>query len=78
MAQVTILSNAAPYLQIEVAFADQKFEQTLVSTKTGKALTDQLQAYADAYEAEWTATQAAADAAAAAEPAGPAGKPGTP
>jgi hypothetical protein len=55
MAQYTIVSNAAPYLQIEVAFADQMFEQVLVSSKTGKALADQLQAYADAYEDEWTA-----------------------
>lgn len=59
MAQVKIISEAAPYLQIEVAFADQKFEQALVSNKTGQALTDQLQAYADAYEADWTAAQAA-------------------
>jgi hypothetical protein len=53
MAQYAIVSNAAPYLQIEVAFADQMFEQVLVSSKTGQALADQLQAYADAYESEW-------------------------
>jgi hypothetical protein len=58
MAQYAIVSNAAPYLQVQVLFAEQVFTQTLVSSKTGQALADQLQAYADAYEDEWTAAQA--------------------
>ena len=53
MAKVVILSNASPYLQVQVLFAEQVFTQTLVSSKTGQALADQIQAYADAYESEW-------------------------
>lgn len=53
MAQYEIIADEAPYYTVKVTFADQEFTQQLVSDKKGKALTDQLQAYANEYEAAW-------------------------
>jgi hypothetical protein len=55
MATVTIIQSAAPYYTVLVEFAGQQFNQTLVSAKTGAALTKQIQDYADEYEAAWLA-----------------------
>jgi hypothetical protein len=55
MATVTIIQSAAPYYTVRVEFADQQFDQTLVSVQAGEALIAQLQAYADEYEAAWLA-----------------------
>lgn len=55
MATFEIVASAAPYYTVTVRFGEQEFTQQITSTKTGKALTTQLQAYADEYEAEWTA-----------------------
>lgn len=53
MATFEIINAEAPYYTIEVRFADQVFTQQVVSVKTGKALTTQLQTYADQYQAAW-------------------------
>lgn len=55
MAAYTINNAAAPYYWITVDFGDRSFEQQIVSVKTGKALSEQIQAYTDAYEVEWFA-----------------------
>ena len=55
MATYTISESTPPYYRVTVEFGGQAFEQQIVSSKTGGALGDQLQAYADAYEAEWYA-----------------------
>lgn len=43
------------YISVRVAFADLAFDQVVVVADTHGPLADQLQAYADAYEAAWTA-----------------------
>ncbi|MFM1991275.1 MAG: hypothetical protein RJA99_4232 [Pseudomonadota bacterium] len=57
MAEVSILSAAAPYYTVRVQFGEHAFEQTLVSINSGQALTAQLQEYGDAYEAQYGAMQ---------------------
>lgn len=57
MATFTILESKDNYYTVRVEFGDQVFAQKLTSTKTGQALTDQFQAYADQYEADWNAQQ---------------------
>lgn len=61
MAQFEIITDEAPYYSVKVTFADQAFIQQLVSVKTGQALADQLQAYADEYEAAWVPAPAASE-----------------
>lgn len=58
MATVEILdqcdaNGGAQYITVCVAFASQEFVQLLISAQVGAALTAQLQAYADEYEAGW-------------------------
>ena len=53
MATVATLYAGPPYYGVRVAFADQQFDQLLISDKTGAELDAQLQAYADEYEQEW-------------------------
>ncbi len=57
MATFTILESKDNYYTVRVEFGDQVFDQRLTSEKTGKALTDQFQAYADQYETDWNAMQ---------------------
>lgn len=53
MATAEIVEAAAPYYAVRVAFAAQSFQQLIVSSLTGAALSAMLQVYADAYEADW-------------------------
>lgn len=55
MATFEIIETNKPYYRIRVEFQGNQFEQTIVSLKTGAALTAQLQDYADQYEADWMA-----------------------
>jgi hypothetical protein len=57
MATYTTLSAAAPYYTVRIEFGDQEFRQILTSVKTGAQLAAQFQAYADQYEADWSAMQ---------------------
>jgi hypothetical protein len=47
--------GGAQYITVRVAFPDHEFVQLLISAQVGEALTAQLQAYADEYEAAWLA-----------------------
>jgi hypothetical protein len=47
--------GGAQYITVRVAFPDHEFVQLLISSQVGEALTAQLQAYADEYEAAWLA-----------------------
>jgi len=53
MATYEIVSSQGPYHEVRVLFADQAFDQLLVTSKTGTALDTMLQSYADNYETEW-------------------------
>jgi hypothetical protein len=53
MAKFKILSNDKPYIRVLVEFDGLQFEQQVVSNKTGTALEEQLQSYADEYEASY-------------------------
>jgi hypothetical protein len=53
MATYDVLSKQGSYLTVRVLFADQAFEQLLVTSKTGTALDASLKSYADAYETDW-------------------------
>lgn len=53
MAAYEILSRQDPYFMVRVLFADQAFEQLLITSKTGTTLDAFLKSYADAYETEW-------------------------
>jgi hypothetical protein len=55
MATFEIIETNTPYYRIRVEFQGNQFEQTIISSKTGAALTTQLQEYADKYEADWVA-----------------------
>lgn len=55
MATIEIVETAAPYYGVQVAFSAQSFHQLIVSSLTGAPLSAMLQAYANAYEAEWLA-----------------------
>ena len=55
MASYQVVSTVPPYHTVKVAFSDMEFTQPLYSTKTGAALNNQFQAYADEYEADWVA-----------------------
>ncbi len=59
MATVEILeqtdAGSAQYLSVRVSFPDHDFVQLLISPLLGAALTAQLQAYANDYEAAWLA-----------------------
>jgi hypothetical protein len=55
MAKATILATNGEYLTVLVEFADQTFEQVIVTDKTGDALEAQLQGYANDYETAWMA-----------------------
>jgi hypothetical protein len=57
VATFTILDNLDNYFTVRIQFGDQTFDQRLTSVKTGAALTEQFQAYADLYEADWNAMQ---------------------
>lgn len=45
------------YYTIKVSFGEHEFEQTVMSSKTGKALTTFLQSYADDYETAYLGSQ---------------------
>jgi hypothetical protein len=47
--------GGAQYITVRVTFPDHEFVQLLISVQVGAALTAQLQAYADEYEAAWLA-----------------------
>jgi hypothetical protein len=53
VATFTITQSSAPYYTVLIEFADQAFEQLLISIKTGAQLNAQFQDYADIYESEW-------------------------
>jgi hypothetical protein len=53
MAKATILATNGEYLTVLVEFADQAFEQVIITDKVGAALDTELQAYADKYESDW-------------------------
>lgn len=55
MATFTVLDQNGPYTRILVEFGEQAFEQTVLLSKPA-----QLQAYADAYEADFAALPAQA------------------
>jgi hypothetical protein len=57
MAKATIIATNGEYLTVLVEFADQVFEQVVVTDKTGDTLEAQLQGYANDYEAAWLFTQ---------------------
>lgn len=59
MATYDVLSAQDPYLTVRVIFAEQAFEQLLVTMKSGAALNTLLQAYADMYESDWLALEVA-------------------
>ena len=52
MATYRVTEENGDYTTVVVEFADQSFEQTVLLTKKAD-----LQAYADAYEADWLALQ---------------------
>jgi len=45
--------NQPRYITLRVMFADQVFEQQIISALSGDDLTDFLQLYADDYERDW-------------------------
>lgn len=51
MASFEIIADNAPYYDVKIVACGQEFVQTITSANTGEALTAQLQAYADDYEA---------------------------
>ena len=53
MATCTVLLESQPYYTVRVEFADQQFDQILVSGEIGESLVAQLQAYADEYRDAW-------------------------
>lgn len=59
MATVKVTQSAPPYYTLRVEFDGLTFDQTIVSDKTGAELLEQVQAYADDYERDWAAGQAA-------------------
>jgi hypothetical protein len=61
MATFEIVTKSAPYYTVRVSFKNQQFDQQVVSAKTGKALTTELQAYADEYERAHAALPQAGD-----------------
>ena len=62
MATVEILeqtdAGSAQYISVRVSFPGHDFVQLLITSLVGVALTAQLQAYADQYEAAWLALPA--------------------
>jgi hypothetical protein len=50
MARYTVLDATPPYCTVEVQIGEAVFVQTLISSRQGAALEQQLQEYADAYE----------------------------
>jgi hypothetical protein len=55
MATFTITDSSPPYHTLRIEFADQQFDQQVISTKEGDDLNTFLQSYADQYEADWLA-----------------------
>ena len=53
MATFEIISTNNPYYTVKVSFGTHEFVQVIVSDKTGAALQNQLQAYADDYEEQY-------------------------
>lgn len=51
MATYDILADNKPYYTVKVMFDGQEFVQTIYSENAGKDLSDQIQAYANEYEA---------------------------
>ena len=53
MATYEIVSSQGLYHEVRVLFADQAFDQLLVTSKTGTALEALLESYASEYETAW-------------------------
>ena len=53
MAICIVLVESCPYYTVRVEFADQQFDQTIVSDAVGDDLVAQLQVYADEYQDAW-------------------------
>lgn len=57
MARFRIIDNSSPYYQIEVAFGDQSFTQSVMFQEQGERRDIAMQAYADRYEKDWLEAQ---------------------